>query len=362
MRRDLSHAFSQTSLTEQESLVSSVVDGFIDQLGTIGAKGVNMVEWYTILTFDIIGDLAFGETFRGIETGQKHPWITRIEGAMMQGALADCFKRFSLLAKVVMTLFPSKIQDLIADTKLNEQYSIDLIKKRIEKKTDRNDFVTRILEHRDSNQVSDIQIAAHASDFVLAGSETTATALSCITYYLLRAPHALQNLQEEVRGAFKSYDEINATSTTPLKYLHAVALEGLRIYPPLPFALPRVVPPNGDTVDGHFLPAGTVVSTNPIAACLDVNNFSDPFDFKPERWLDNENNDQLEASQPFSLGARGCLGRSLGWMELHTTLAKLHYTYDLKLGDEMLDWHRDSRMHTLWQKPELMVKVVPRAS
>ena len=131
--------------------------------------------------------------------------------------------------------------------------------RRIEKQTDRKDFMTRILEHRDSNQVSDIQIAAHASDFVLAGSETTATALSCITYNLLRAPHSLQKLQEEVRGAFKSYDEINSVSTTPLKYLHAVALEGLRIYPPLPFALPRVVPPNGDTVDGHFLPAGVSV-------------------------------------------------------------------------------------------------------
>ena len=129
MRRDLSYAFSQKSLTEQETLISSLVDSFIDRLGTMGAKGINMVDWFTILTFDIIGDLAFGETFGGIESCQKHPWITRIEGAMMQGALADCFKRFSLVAKVVLTLFPSKIQELIADTKLNEQYSIDLVKK-----------------------------------------------------------------------------------------------------------------------------------------------------------------------------------------------------------------------------------------
>lgn len=131
--------------------------------------------------------------------------------------------------------------------------------RRINKKTDRKDFLTRILEHRDEENISDIQIAAHASDFVLAGSETTATALSCITYYLLHTPHALRALQDEIRGTFSSYGQINASSTAPLRYLQAVALEGMRIYPPLPFPLPRVVPDGGDIVDGHLLPGGVGV-------------------------------------------------------------------------------------------------------
>jgi hypothetical protein len=53
-----------------------------------------------------------------------------------------------------------------------------------------------------------------------------------------------------------------------------------------------------------------VVATNPVAASLDPKNFVDPLLFRPERWLDNyDGGDNLEASQPFSLGARGCLGR-----------------------------------------------------
>lgn len=52
---------------------------------------------------------------------------------------------------------------------------------------------------------------------------------------------------------------------------------------------------------------------------------------------------------------------SLAWVELRTTLAKLHYTYDLQMLDERLDWHKDSRMHTLWNKPSLRVRIVPRA-
>lgn len=54
MRRDLSHAFSQRSLTEQEALISGVVDDFITQLGAVGAAGVNIVDWFTMATFDII--------------------------------------------------------------------------------------------------------------------------------------------------------------------------------------------------------------------------------------------------------------------------------------------------------------------
>ena len=120
--------------------------------------------------------------------------------------------------------------------------------------------MTRILENRNPQEVSDIQIAAHASDFVLAGSETTSTALSCITFYILQDPRIMKKLQAEIRSSFKFYGEINAQSTAPLKYLHAVALEGLRMYPPLPFALPRVVPDGGDTVDGRYVPGGVLLS------------------------------------------------------------------------------------------------------
>lgn len=116
--------------------------------------------------------------------------------------------------------------------------------------------MTRILEQRDPDKVSDLQLAAHASDFVIAGSETTATALACVLYHLLRDADVMAKLQLEIRSQFSSYDQIRASTTQPLKVLKAVILEGLRVYAPLPFALPRVVPVGGDTVDGVFLPGG----------------------------------------------------------------------------------------------------------
>jgi cytochrome P450 len=90
----------------------------------------------------------------------------------------------------------------------------------------------------------------------IAGSETTATTLSCATYYLLRNPEIHDKLRTEIRGAFSSYEEIDSASASKLKLVNAICLEAMRMYPPLPFALPRVVPPGGATVDGHMIPEG----------------------------------------------------------------------------------------------------------
>lgn len=77
-----------------------------------------------------------------------------------------------------------------------------------------------------------------------------------MTYYLLRNPDILNRLKNEIRTAFTRYEDIDAASTNSLTYLRAVTQEAMRIFPPLPFALPRVVPVGGSTVDGHYLPGG----------------------------------------------------------------------------------------------------------
>lgn len=53
----------------------------------------------------------------------------------------------------------------------------------------------------------------------------------------------------------------------------------------------------------------TIVSTNPLAASMSAENFHDPWVFDPKRWMDAANTDILDASQPFSLGSRICLGQ-----------------------------------------------------
>jgi cytochrome P450 len=95
---------------------------------------------------------------------------------------------------------------------------------------------------------------------IIAGSETSATLLSGVVYYLCSNPPIMKALVEEISSAFASDDDITFSKAVKLSYLNAVIEETLRIYPPFVTSLARVVPLGGDTVDGHFIPEN--VSTN----------------------------------------------------------------------------------------------------
>lgn len=71
MRKYLSHAFSQRSLTEQEALISKNIDSFISRIGEDSPHGIDIVMAFTLMSFDVIGDLGFGETFKGIKSSRS---------------------------------------------------------------------------------------------------------------------------------------------------------------------------------------------------------------------------------------------------------------------------------------------------
>jgi len=180
----------------------------------------------------------------------------------------------------------------------------------------------------------------------------------------MRHPEIMHKLQTEIRGAFKNYHEIDTASVANLEYLTAVLNEAMRIMAPVPWIPSRVVPPGGDTVDGHFIPGGTYVSTGYVSAARSPDNFKNPEEFRPERWLTVNgvpSGDNLEASQPFSLGSRVCIGKQLAWTEMRLMLAKIHFKFDLTPVDRDLDWISATQFKLLWDKPALMVRFKERA-
>jgi hypothetical protein len=78
MRRYLSHAFSEKSLREQETLVAEEVDKLVKKLGEFGAaeNGTNLQRWLNMATFDIVGSLSFGKSFDALQNGRAGPTET----------------------------------------------------------------------------------------------------------------------------------------------------------------------------------------------------------------------------------------------------------------------------------------------
>ena len=114
----------------------------------------------------------------------------------------------------------------------------------------------QILRHNDERGMSNEEIKNTSGLLIIAGSETTATLLSGVTFFLLTNPDAYNKAKSEVRQAFQSADEMTLVTTSKLPYLHACLEEALRMYPPVPLALPRRTGKEGAVIDGVFVPGG----------------------------------------------------------------------------------------------------------
>ncbi|CAK7201377.1 hypothetical protein SEUCBS139899_004081 [Sporothrix eucalyptigena] len=372
-RRTLAHAFSQKALLEQESIIRGYVDLFIEKISVFAKTGerLNMCDWFNFTTFDIIGDMAFGEPFGCLRDGVFHAWVSLITQTIKAGAFEQATRRMSTtgspLQRFLVWLIPS---DLRRKRFEHLELSKEKCLKRIEEglRREHHDFLYYILRANEKGGVRQDEIILNSALFIVAGSETTASLLAGLTMWLMRTPHAYKRLTEEIRTRFPSAEKMNFTDLQECEYMNACIDEALRIFPPIPTGLTRTVPQGGDTVAGEHLPGGTTVSVYAWAATHSPDNFLRPNEFIPERWFDpayaNENKD---ASQPFSLGPRGCIGRHLTFLELRLILANLLWHFDLERADKdaAVDiWDvtgdlKHVKAFNTWNKPPLWTKLTP---
>ncbi|GES60363.1 cytochrome P450 [Aspergillus terreus] len=188
-------------------------------------------------------------------------------------------------------------------------------------------------EENDHRSRTLTELIDEAALLIIAGSDTSAYTLTCATYYLLTTPLALAALREELDSAKSSIQECNWGEIRKLPYLMAVIKESLRLSTPVPGITPRVVPPSGATVQGYFIPGGTIVSMTHRSIHDNPNLFPDPEAFKPERWLGDQGKALDRWQVAFSKGSRQCVGSSLAYQELVLTLSHLFSRFDFELYD-----------------------------
>ncbi|OGM50080.1 hypothetical protein ABOM_001246 [Aspergillus bombycis] len=353
MRKMLSPSFSQRALLEQESIIDGIVDRFVRIIGEKAppsSNGINMIKWFEMTAFDILGDMAFGESFHSLEAGKPHFWGNNILDHIYMATVIDIVRRFSILTTLGNILIPSRY--LLESP--NSQYARRQVQKCLESKSTRRDFVTDLAQKVRDGEVEKEEMAAHVSTLAVAGGETVATFMSSTTCFLLKHPEKLKRMVSEIRGKFQSYDEINATEAQRLPYLQAVINEGLRLCPPGSHGLGRIS--GGFEVHDTYIPPGVELYTSLWTVTHRPEYFSNPMEFLPERWLDANSTDRKEASQPFLFGPWDCLGRNFAIMELNLVMTKMFWTYDLELVNKEIDWLRDTRLHGMWWKPKLMIR------
>lgn len=366
-RRVFSHAFSDRALKEQEPLFMQYLNLLVQKLNEKVAADpsaeINMVNMLNFTTFDIMADLTFGAPLGMLAKSEYHPWVSLVFSSLKFGTFVRAMAYIPYFSKATAYLFPGLKKKRME----HFRFSCEQVDARLNRKSDKPDIWNLVLQVDESRALNLDEMRSHGALFMGAGTETTATELSGTLYYLMTNPSCMAKLAAEIRTAFpRGSQAITIDKLTQLKYLHACLEEGLRVYPPVPIGLPRVVPYPGATVLGTLVPGGTHVSIAQFWTYRSPRNFALPDEYHPERWLPSSSprydakfeGDEKGALQPFSIGPRNCLGKNLAYHEMKLVLAILVLNFDFELCEESKAWS-EQRVYALWEKKPLLVRLKP---
>jgi cytochrome P450 len=306
-------SFHGERLSTYESLIAAIADEALDgwPLGT----PFRLQDRMQAITLDVIARVVFGV--------EEEVRLARLREAL-KALVAMSTRRVVLLPWLRRDLGPASpwrrflalrddVDAVIYDEIAGRRRAPDL--------DAREDILSLLLAARDEEGegLSDRELRDELVTLLLAGHETTATALAWGFERLLRSPGALERLIAECRGE----DGDDA-------YLEATALEILRLHPPLPLvarmlAHPWELPKVGE------LPAGVMVAPCIWLVHRRPDLYPEPDAFRPERFLDRSPG--TYEWLPFGGGRRRCLGGSFATFEMKVVLRTLLRRADLRVHD-----------------------------
>ncbi|PAX60490.1 cytochrome P450 [Brunnivagina elsteri] len=191
----------------------------------------------------------------------------------------------------------------------------------------RSDILSLLMAAEDEygNPMTDVELRDELITLLVAGHETTATAIAWAIYYIHKYPHIKSHLLTELATAG---DNPDSNVIFKLPYLNAVCNETLRIHPVAMLTFPRKVEVPV-SLCGYDLEAGTVIYGSIYLSHRRPDLYPNPDEFKPERFLEK----QFSSFEflPFGGGVRRCIGLAFAQFEMKLVLAKILASVDLEL-------------------------------
>ncbi|KLO13822.1 high nitrogen upregulated cytochrome P450 monooxygenase 2 [Schizopora paradoxa] len=346
-RRLWNRAFSSASVKEYEPTVRSRVRQLAECLHRLGPKTsadtpVDLSHTFGCFTFDVMGDMMFGGGFELMKEGDVDKVWEVVEKGM---------ENFALLQHIpwVMQIL-WKIPFISGDVNRLKVFCKTRARVRLAEGSQVKDVYHYLIDDDNHEAVKPTfeQVVGDAALAVIAGADTTATALTTAFYYLLRDPAKYKQLQEEVDTYFPA-DEgepFDAATLAKMPYLNVTINEAIRLQPPVPSCTQRGTPQGneGKLIGSYFVPGGTAVWLPLYPLLRDPRYFSPhPDDFLPERWLSDTKDDfvtNTDAFIPFSFGPANCAGKNLAWVEMRMAVALLMQRFQMRFaeGFDPLSW------------------------
>ncbi|KAI1755314.1 cytochrome P450 [Xylaria castorea] len=324
-------AFTTKALRSYDSRVLKYADQFVAQMQRKAGQAINVTNWLEWYAFDVMGDLAFGRSFKALEHGKSHLYIDTMHST--SALPLGCLGTMPWLIQTMTNLVPKRLNPFMNLVR----YSDECVEERKQRKPAEPDIMTPILAagpFYEDPKADALLLVGDARLIIIAGSDTSASALIHSFYELGRDPRVVQRLREELeQHGIRNDETLSITQLQYLQYMNAFINETLRMHPTNPGGVFRLTPPGGVKIDGHYLPEGVKVVNPHYTVLRSPKAFVAPNEFIPERWTTRpELILNKKAFCPFSQGRYACIGRNLALNELRAVISKSVLEFDISFA------------------------------
>ncbi|KAL0472552.1 cytochrome P450 [Neurospora intermedia] len=314
-------------------------------------KGVfDLGDYLHYFAFDVLGEVAFSRSFGFLAQGRdvnnaikmidKSQTYNGIVGQVSE--LDHLLRRNPLWRSIPWLSTKNALITRMALEEMGRRQPFNKDTAVLQTGDTRQDLMASlILGHLKSPEkfgVGDVFAVAHGAIF--AGSDSTASTMQSFFYHVLSSPSTYQSILYEIQsavatGVIPATGNLTWNEAQTLPYLQACLKEAMRLRPAVGLNITRFAPPEGAELDGHFFPGGTSIAVNGWVLHRDKLTFGkDANEWRPERWLENEEEARRMERYMFQFGGGShlCIGRNLALLEINKVVPRLLRDYRFELA------------------------------
>ncbi|KAI0018755.1 BcABA1, cytochrome P450 monooxygenase [Xylariomycetidae sp. FL0641] len=370
MKSKLTRGYSGRETDNLEPKVDIILDTLIDMIRRNYATGsatqkqpfLDLAVVPSYFTLDVISYIAFGEELGHCRTNSDRLGIMeeahRYFPAQCVVVNVPMLRRF-ILSPTFLKYFGPKTTDKsgigctmgIAEAASDRVAAGDL--------EDQNNLLGLFARSGLSKRLCQ----AEATFALFAGYDTTASVIRTCMLHVVTSPRVYSSLKSAIAEAVRTglaSSPIKYSEARRIPYLEAIIFEGLRMRPGNVAGFFKTVPPEGDVVDGRFLPGGTSLGVHMFPFLRDQAVFGNDADlFRPERWLEADAVSYAEMERVtmlvFGSGRTRCAGQPLALMELYKVVFEFLRAFDWDLVYPMKPMF--SKTHSIMIDTDLWMRV-----
>ncbi|CAK8533665.1 unnamed protein product [Lathyrus sativus] len=305
---------------------------------------VDMKQWFTQLTFNMVLRMVVGKRYFGARTNVDEEEAQRsvkalkkmmhLFGVITVGDVIPCLKLFDLGGHVkAMNETSKELDEVLVEWLKERRHERSLGEKVDGEDKDIMDVLLSLLDGKTIEGFDcDTIIKATIMTLFTGGTDTSSVTLLWAICLLLKNPLAMKKAKEELDIHIGKERYVNESDISKLSYIQAIVKETLRLYPPAPLSIPHEFSTDC-TVGGYHVKKGTRLITNLWKIHTDPNVWQNPLEFKPERFLTTHKDVDVKGKHfellPFGSGRRICPGISFGLQMVHYSLASFLHSFDI---------------------------------